>query len=266
MPPEDWDFDKNNPDSSGWTPEDNSSFNDQGKKHRLQLRRLMALICLFAFLGLILADLNALLGELPPYLQQFHTISSEEIVKSSRPAVVKITAFSSSPGSESPRQGTGFNIDARGLIITNRHVLDDCQEVRVDFTDGRSFTSNKMKTVGNMDLALVLLNARDLPTLAPDYTRLPTAGELLTIVGDPKGYQGITVQGGLIGYADSDVSSVGLMVVHASIGPGSSGSPVIDRQGKVVGVVFAMTGQGQNSMALAIPLAGLSNQLKWATL
>ena len=266
MPTQDRDLDSNkNPDGSAWQPEEGSSFDDETKPGRPLLRRFMALLCLLAFLGLIVANLNALLGDLPPYLQQFHTLSSEEIVKKSRPAVVRILAFNAPPGSlaASPRQGTGFNIDPRGLIITNRHVLENCREVRVDFADGRSFTSNRVTPVGELDLALVQLDARDLPVLAPDYSRLPAAGELLTIVGDPQGYQGIPVQGSLAGYAAGEGDGSRVMVIRANIAPGSSGSPVLDKQGRVAGVVFAMTGQGENSAALAIPLAGMAQQLQW---
>jgi S1-C subfamily serine protease len=266
MPPEDRELDsKMSAGDNDWPPEEDSAFHDEGEKRRPLLRRFMALLCLLAFLGLIVANLNSLLGDLPPYLQQFHTLSSEEIVKNSRPAIVKIRAFDSTPGSmaASPRQGTGFNIDARGLIITNRHVLDNFQEVRIDFADGRSFTSNQIKPVGDLDLALVQLDARDLPVLAPDYSRLPAAGELLTIVGDPQGYQGIPVQGSLAGYAVGEDDGFRVMVIQANIAPGNSGSPVLDKQGRVAGVVFAMTGQGENSAALAIPLAGLADQLQW---
>lgn len=265
MPPEDLNPDqiKNQIDKDG-PPDDDSITGDEGPKRGPLLRRFMALICLLAFLGLILANLNTLLGELPPYLQQFHSLSSEEIIKNARPAVVKITAFNFSPGSmaPSPRQGTGFNIEPQGLIITNRHVLENCREVRVDFSDGRSFTSNHIKTVGDLDIALVQLNGRDLPVLIPDYSRLPAAGELLTIVGDPQGYQGIPVQGSLVGYSSGEDGGFKMMVIEASIAPGNSGSPVLNKQGKVAGIVFAMTGPGQNSMALAIPLAGLASQLQ----
>lgn len=267
MQPEDLNLDQEtNPSCKRIIPDD-PLVNDEGGNRRPLLRRFMALICLLAFLGLILANLNTLLGDLPPYLQQFQSLSSEEIVKKSRPSVVKILAFNASPGSmtTSSRQGTGFNIDDRGLVITNRHLLDNCQEVRVDFADGRSFTSNKIKLVGDLDLALVQLHARDLPVLTPEYSRLPAAGELLTIIGDPQGYQGIPVQGSLVGYSSKEGISSGLMVVQVSIAPGNSGSPVLDKQGRVVGVVFAMTGQGPNSMALAIPLAGLSKQLQWTS-
>ncbi|MEQ8174463.1 MAG: serine protease [Syntrophomonadaceae bacterium] len=268
MPPEDWDLNRErNSAVENQLPDDDSLATVQDEKRRSLVRRFMALICLFAFLGLILANLNTLLGDLPPYLQQFHSLSSEEIVKKSRPAVVKVLAFNALPGSvaASPRQGTGFNIDPRGLIITNRHVLENCQEVRVVFSDGSSYPSNQFKFVGDRDLALVRLNTRDLPILAADYSRLPAAGELLTIVGDPKGYQGIPVQGSLAGYTTGEGGSSGVMVIRANIAPGNSGSPVLDFKGQVVGVVFAMTDSGPSSMALAIPLAGIASNLQWTS-
>lgn len=268
MPPEYFNPDQlKNPAHQGSPPDDDCITGDEGTKRRPLLQRFMALICLLVFLGLILANLNTLLGDLPPYLEQFNALSSEDIVRNSRPAIVKIMAFNSSPGSmaASPRQGTGFNIEPQGLIITNWHVLEKCQEVRVDFSDGRSFTSNQFKPVGDLDIALVRLNGRNLPVLTPDYSRLPAAGELLTIVGDPQGYQGIPVQGSLAGYASGEDGGSKMMVIKASIAPGNSGSPVLDKQGRVAGVIFAMTGSGQNSMALAIPLAGLAKQLQWSS-
>lgn len=266
MPSDDLDLNNQKEPAGGdWLPDNDSIDQESGKRQRL-FRRILALICLFAFSGLILANLNSLLGDLPPYLKQFPSLSSQELVKNSQPAVVNILAFNSTGSmAASPRQGTGFNIDPRGLIITNRHVIENCHEIRVDFSDGSSYTSNQLKTIGNWDVALVRLNAQKLPVLTTDFSRLPAAGELLTIVGNPEGYQGIPAQGALSGYVNEEGSSSVLMLINASIGPGNSGSPVLDERGKVVGVVFAMTGEGQNSMALAIPIAVLSNMLNWAS-
>lgn len=265
MPIKDWHLDQEELPPGEDLPADDYYTPGEEIPKRRRLRRLLALMCLFAFLGLILANLNSLWGDLPPYLEQFQSLSSQELVKSSQPAVVKILAYNSSGGTTSPRQGTGFNIDPRGLIVTNRHLLDNCQEVRLSFADGRTFSSKQFKTIGNWDLALVHLDAQKLPVLEPDYSRQPVAGELLTIIGNPEGFKNIPARGPLAGYVNAEGSKLNLMLIQASIGPGNSGSPVMDGRGKVVGVVFAMTGEGQDSQALAIPLAALSNELSWAS-
>ncbi len=236
---------------------DNIEPNEAGYPRRsTPFIKVVAFVCLLAFLGLALPEISILMKGMPSFLKQAHSLSQQDLVRISTPSVVVIDSLViENVISVNRHSGTGFNINSEGLIVSNQHVVNNARELTVTFPDGRFITTNNYRSLPGMDIAIVSLNAKDLPYLESDFNRLPEPGEILTIIGNPAGYESIPVQGPLLGYRSLSSIDQPVMIIDASIAPGNSGSPVLNSQGKVVGVVFASTGAG--SQALAISFKGL---------
>ena len=142
--------------------------------------------------------------------------------------------------------GSGFAIDATTLI-TNRHVVTESEELQVATYDGRDITVTAASTAAIADLALVRTAEElpDHPELSPSD---PVAGDQVTVVGYPSGGT-LTVTSGRVLGATTDPLNLTLgdvLVTDAAVEPGSSGSAVLDADGRVVGVVYAKNASGQS--------------------
>lgn len=142
--------------------------------------------------------------------------------------------------------GSGFAIDATTLI-TNRHVVTDSAELQVSTYDGRDIDVTASSTAAIADLALVR-TAEDLPSYPQLAQTDPVRGDMVTVVGYPQGGSLTVTQGQVIG-ATTDPLNANLgevLVTDAPVEPGSSGSAVLDAQGRIVGVVYAKNASGQS--------------------
>ena len=150
--------------------------------------------------------------------------------------------------------GSGFAIDATTLI-TNRHVVTDSEELQVSTYDGRDITVTAASTAAIADLALV----RTAEAL-PDHPELaeadPEPGDAVQVVGYPQGGT-LTVTNGRVLATTTDPLNEALgdvMLTDAPVEPGSSGSAVLDEEGRVVGVVYAKNARGQSYI---VPVSSL---------
>lgn len=150
--------------------------------------------------------------------------------------------------------GSGFAIDATTLI-TNRHVVTDSEDLQVSTYDGRDITVTAASTASIADLALVR-TAEELP----DHPQLaavdPQPGDAVTVVGYPSGGT-LTVTNGRVLTTTTDPLNEALgdvMITDAQVEPGSSGSAVLDAEGRVVGVVYAKNARGQSYI---VPVSSL---------
>ena len=154
--------------------------------------------------------------------------------------------------------GSGFIIEPDGLILTNYHVVDNADTITVRLLDGRDFPG---KVVGNdpkTDIALVRINAQNLPT-APlgDSDRLEV-GEWVMAIGNPFGLD-YTVTSGIVSAKDRQIGAGPydhFIQTDASINPGNSGGPLINLRGEVVGIdsaIFSESG-GNIGIGFAIPI------------
>jgi len=153
--------------------------------------------------------------------------------------------------------GSGFVVDAAGLIITNHHVVRDATTIRVGLMDGRIFDASVVGSDPATDLALLSVEATDLPVLQMSDADL-RVGDDVFAVGNPFGYDH-TVTAGII---SAKYRNLGLgpyddfLQTDASINPGNSGGPLLDMNGRVAGVNTVIHAGGEG-LGFAVPVGML---------
>lgn len=173
-----------------------------------------------------------------------------ELVKRIKPSSVAIETFDSRGNSVS--RGSGFFI-APDRVVTNRHVIDKSARVEVHLVDGKKFPAKGVLAVdGEGDLAMLQV---DLPAgvaaALPISRGVPQEGESIVVVGNPFGLEG-SVSNGIVS-AVREISGYGKIIqITAPISPGSSGSPVVNMYGQVIGVATLQAAEGQ-SLNFAVP-------------
>ncbi len=161
---------------------------------------------------------------------------------------------------QSPRKarslGSGFIISADGYILTNDHVVDGADEIKVKLSDGREFRGEVRGLDPKLDLALVKIDAGEsLPVAGLGDSDTIKVGEWVMAIGNPFGLeQTVTVgivsaKGRVIGAGPYD----DFIQTDASINPGNSGGPLFNVQGEVIGINTAIVAGGQG-IGFAIPV------------
>jgi serine protease Do len=155
-------------------------------------------------------------------------------------------------------QGSGVIIDAHGIIVTNNHVIDDAARVQVNLKDGRTFVGDVIGTDPATDVALVRVQAENLPFATMGESEKLKVGQIVLAIGNALGLPGApTVSMGLIGalgrpLPGTDFVVEGLIQTDAAINPGNSGGPLADLDGRVIGMNTAMIPFAQG-IGFAIP-------------
>ena len=168
--------------------------------------------------------------------------------------VVQISVLSRSQGSITVEQksGTGFNIDPGGIIITNYHVIEDAMNMSITFPDGKVYRADHWSSRPESDLAVISLQAENLPAAPVDFSNLPAPGDKIRVVGNPLEMNNILVEGQVLQYLKIKDRQGRIFSIDAPIYPGNSGSPVYDMDGQVVGVVFgSLKGENNGSVQVA---------------
>ncbi|MBB5222057.1 serine protease Do [Amaricoccus macauensis] len=153
--------------------------------------------------------------------------------------------------------GSGFVIEGDGLIVTNNHVVDHAESVKVRLSDDREFDAKVMGTDEQTDLALLKIDAKDLPELALGDSDAVRVGEDVIAVGNPFGLGG-TVTRGIVSALARDISAgpyVDFIQTDAAINHGNSGGPLLNLEGEVIGVnsaIYSPNG-GSVGVGFAIP-------------
>jgi S1-C subfamily serine protease len=164
-----------------------------------------------------------------------------------------------------PEQGTGsgFVIDARGLILTNYHVVSGrAPEVRVAMADKSSYTAKVLARDYSNDLALIQISPRkDLAFLPLGDSDHLQVGQKVLAIGNPFGLQG-TLTTGIISSMGRTIQDENgrklenMLQTDAAINPGNSGGPLLDSQGNVIGINTAIYGaQGNIGIGFAMPIS-----------
>jgi len=160
--------------------------------------------------------------------------------------------------------GTGFIISADGYILTNNHVVDGADQVKIRLADGRTFDGHIKGSDEKLDLALLKIDAKGKLPFAPlgDSSHL-RVGDWVLAIGNPFGL-GHTVTAGIIS-ATGRVIGAGpyddFIQTDASINPGNSGGPLINTNGEVIGINTAIIARGQG-IGFAIPINVAHNVLQ----
>jgi serine protease Do len=155
--------------------------------------------------------------------------------------------------------GTGIIIDPRGYIITNQHVVEDVNTIRVRLADGGSYPARMLARDHECDLALLKIDAdRPLQVIPLGTVRDLMVGETVVAVGNAYGYEH-TVTVGVVSATSRDVtlnkevSYKALIQTDASINPGNSGGPLLNINGELIGVNVAIRA-GAQGIGFAIPV------------
>lgn len=164
--------------------------------------------------------------------------------------------------------GSGFIIDKDGFIITNNHVVDNADEIKVKLSDGREYKAKVIGRDSKTDLALIKISSpfENLPVLALGDSDKMRVGDWVMAVGNPFGLEQ-TVTQGIISATGRVIGSGpydNFLQTDAPINPGNSGGPLVNLKGEVIGINSAIVPGGQG-LGFAIPSAlarSITNQLK----
>jgi len=156
--------------------------------------------------------------------------------------------------------GSGWIIDKDGIIVTNNHVIEGAKKVTVELSDGRIFETDltNIHTDQLTDLAVIKINATDLPAASVGDSTQLRVGDWMVAIGNPLG-QGIRAKEGTVSGlkvsldVDQGQTLGDLIETSAAINPGNSGGPLVNMKGEVVGITSAkIAGVGVEGMGYAI--------------
>ncbi len=161
-------------------------------------------------------------------------------------------------------KGSGVIIDPKGYVITNNHVIDGAARVQVHLKDGRSFIGEVVGADSATDVAVIKVDANNLPAASLGDSEKLKVGQIALAIGNSLGLEGgPTVSMGVISalrrpLPGADFIFEGLIQTDTAINPGNSGGPLADLNGSVIGINTAMIPFAQG-VGFAIPV----NTVKW---
>ena len=159
---------------------------------------------------------------------------------------------------EIPGSGSGFIFSGDGYIITNHHVVEDADEVRVLLSDKREFKAKVIGSDKRTDTALIKIEATGLPRAAIGDPNKLKVGEWVVAIGQPFGLES-TMTAGILSAKQRDIGGTDLVPFLQSdvaINPGNSGGPLFNMRGEVIGInsmIFSRSG-GYQGVAFSIPI------------
>jgi serine protease Do len=172
--------------------------------------------------------------------------------------------FQQGPGRATPREvpvrgmGSGFILSPDGIVLTNAHVVKDANEVTVKLTDRREFRAKVLGSDPKTDVAVLKIEAKNLPVVTLGNTKDLRVGEWVLAIGSPFGFEN-TVTAGVVsakGRSLPDDSAVPFIQTDVAVNPGNSGGPLFNARGEVVGInsqIYSQSG-GYQGVSFAIPI------------
>jgi len=165
------------------------------------------------------------------------------------------------PNSGKPQEadrgvGSGFIIESNGLILTNAHVVEGATTIYVTFTDKREFKAKLLGLDKRTDVAVVKIEARDLPKLPLGDSSKVRVGEWVLAIGSPFGLEN-TVTAGIVSAKSRDTGDyLPFIQTDVAVNPGNSGGPLLNTAGQAIGInsqIFSRSG-GYMGISFAIPI------------
>jgi serine protease Do len=162
-------------------------------------------------------------------------------------------------------QGSGFIVSSDGIILTNAHVVKGAKEVVVKLTDRREFHAKVLGSDPKTDIAVLRIDAKNLPVVTIGKTSDLRVGEWVLAIGSPFGFEN-TVTAGVVsakGRSLPDDSAVPFIQTDVAVNPGNSGGPLFNSRGEVVGInsqIYTRSG-GYQGVSFAIPI-DLASKIK----
>jgi serine protease Do len=153
--------------------------------------------------------------------------------------------------------GSGVIVTKDGYILTNNHVVDDADEVKVTLQDGRTFTAKVIGKDPKSDVAVVKIDAHDLPAITFADSDKCEVGDMVLAIGNPFGIDQ-TVTRGIVSAKDRaamDLDYQDFIQTDAAINPGNSGGALVDADGRLIGIntaIYSHSG-GNQGIGFAIP-------------
>jgi serine protease Do len=213
-----------------------------------------------------------------PIQQNVRVEESSAIIDAAKkvsPAVVSISAsqqvqdFFGQTSNQEVAGGTGFILTSDGLILTNKHVVSLAASYKVVLSDGRIFDAKIQAIDPSNDIAVVKIDAKDLPTVEIGTSDALQIGQYVLAVGNALGEFKNSVTLGVVSAKQRSISAAesgnsstggeqltGLIQTDAAINPGNSGGPMVNLAGQVVGIntAIASTTGGSIGVGFAIPI------------
>lgn len=162
-------------------------------------------------------------------------------------------------------QGSGFIISPDGLILTNHHVVDGADDIKVHLTDDREFNAKVIGSDAKTDVAVIKIDGKDLPCVKLGNSKDVKVGEWVAAIGAPFGLEN-TVTSGIVSAKSRNLPSdqfVPFIQTDAAVNPGNSGGPLFNMKGEVIGInsqIFSTSG-GFMGLSFAVPI-DLALQIK----
>jgi serine protease Do len=184
-----------------------------------------------------------------PVTQQTLLPDYISVIAKVRPSVVvihtEVPAFDLFAGTTTQKgAGSGWIIDASGLIVTNNHVVEGANSINITLEDGRNFAAETVRTDPVTDLAVLKINAPDLVALELADSAQLKVGELVVAIGNSLD-EGVSATNGIISAIGISITTdtgeilFDLIKTNAAINPGNSGGPLVNMEGKVIGITGA---------------------------
>lgn len=176
------------------------------------------------------------------FLNKSAELSKLEEIQEYKEAVVTV--------SDQNSKGTGFNITNNGLIITNYHVVENMFPITVTFPNGEIFRATILQSYPNLDLAFLDIEGEKLPALSLSESDSWGVSDQIYVIGNPLLHSQIVIDGEILEGSDKKRG----LLLSAPIYKGNSGSPVINTDGNVIGVVYALSTKDQTGLAIPIEI------------
>ncbi|MCG7345385.1 serine protease [Sporosarcina sp. ACRSL] len=186
------------------------------------------------------------------FLRTSASLSKEEHISAYKKAVVVVVTEDG--------KGTGFSVSSDGTIMTNYHVIEDNTSISIVFPDDGRYEATVKETFPTIDLAVLEIDGDGLPALDIDTSAKLETDDPITFIGNPLSFKGIANVGSIVAPIKLSGWTEEVMMIKAPVYRGNSGSPVLNEDGKVIGIIFAtLDHQEHGKVGLFIPAALLND-------